>query len=163
MARKLTDKQMLVLRFIYDYIKSNDCAPAIKEIAKALDIPVSAAHDRIQHLFGHGCLRKSEIGQWRRNVALTEKGILACEGKMTTEELQEIIEQIKNVQFLLDKRNLDSLSLQTELSGLHQIIVRLMDESATCGDSDTRAMLAKIEYKAQLSRDEILKRIAVEN
>ncbi len=154
---------MQVLRFIYDYIKSNDCAPAIKEIAKALDIPVSAAHDRIQHLFGHGCLRKSEISRYGRNIALTEKGILACEGRMTTEELQEIVEQIKSIQFLVDERNLDSLSLQTELSGLHQIIVRLMDELATCGDSDTRAMLAKIEYKAQLCRDEILKRISVEN
>jgi len=80
MARKLTDKQMCVLHFIYDYIKSNDCAPAIKEIAKALGISVSVAHDRIQYLFGHGCLRKSETGQWRRSIALTEKGILACEG-----------------------------------------------------------------------------------
>ena len=80
MARKLTDKQMRVLRFIYDYIKSNNCAPAIKEIAKALGISYSLAQDRTQYLFGHGCLRKSETGQWRRSIALTEKGILACEG-----------------------------------------------------------------------------------
>ena len=80
MARRLTDKQMRVLHFIYDYIKSNDCAPAIKEIAKALSISYSLAQDRTQYLFGHGCLRKSETGQWRRSIALTEKGILACEG-----------------------------------------------------------------------------------
>jgi SOS-response transcriptional repressor LexA len=79
MARQLTDKQMHILRFIYDYIKSNGCAPTQKEIGEALDIPVSAAQGRIQMLFGHGCLRKSEIGQWRRSVALTEKGILSCE------------------------------------------------------------------------------------
>ncbi len=80
MARQLTDQQMRVLRFIYDYIKINDCAPAIKDIAKALGISYSLAQDRTQYLFGHGCLRKFEIGQWGRNIALTEKGILACEG-----------------------------------------------------------------------------------
>ena len=82
---------------------------------------------------------------------------------MTTEELQKIVEDIKNIKFLLAERDLDSLSLQTELSGLHEIIVKLMDESAACGDSDARAMLARIEYQARLCRDEILKRIAVEN
>jgi hypothetical protein len=82
---------------------------------------------------------------------------------MTTEELQEIVEQIKSVQFLVDERDLDSQALQVELTGLHEIIVKLMDESAACGDSDKRAMLAPIEYKARLCRDEILKRIAVEN
>ncbi len=71
---------MLVLRFVYDYIKSNDCAPTRKEIAKALDIPISIVYDRIMHLFGHGCLRESETEQRGRNIALTEKGILACEG-----------------------------------------------------------------------------------
>ena len=70
---------MSVLRFIYDYIKSNDCAPTLKEIAKALGISVTIAQSRTQYLFGHGCLRKTETGQWRRNIALTEKGILACE------------------------------------------------------------------------------------
>ena len=71
---------MQTLRFIYDYIKTNDCAPASKEIAKALDIPTNMAYDRIQHLFGHGCLRKSETGRYRHSLALTEKGILTCEG-----------------------------------------------------------------------------------
>jgi Mn-dependent DtxR family transcriptional regulator len=80
MARKITDKQMQTLRFIYDYIKSNGCAPALKEIAKALGISVVLAQDRIQHLLGHGCLRKSETGDYGRNLAMTEKGILACEG-----------------------------------------------------------------------------------
>jgi Mn-dependent DtxR family transcriptional regulator len=79
MARQLTDKQMSVLRFIYDYIKANDCAPALKEIAKSLGISVGLAQDRIQHLFGHGCLRKSETGDYGRYLVLTEKGILACE------------------------------------------------------------------------------------
>ena len=80
MARKLTDKQMSVLRFIYDYIKSNNCAPALKEIAKALGISVNLAQNRTQYLLGHGCLRKFETGQYGRSLALTEKGILACEG-----------------------------------------------------------------------------------
>ncbi len=34
MERRTSDKQMLVLRFINDYIKSNNCAPTTKEIAK---------------------------------------------------------------------------------------------------------------------------------
>ena len=71
---------MQVLRFIYDYIKSNDCAPAMKEIAKALGIPYSLARDRICSLLGFGCLRRDETGPYGRNIALTEKGILACEG-----------------------------------------------------------------------------------
>jgi Mn-dependent DtxR family transcriptional regulator len=80
MARKITDKQMHTLRFIYDYIKSNDCAPTTREIAEALSISIRVAHNRTQHLFGHGCLRQPETRQCRRNIALTEKGILACEG-----------------------------------------------------------------------------------
>ena len=80
MARQLTDHQMRVLRFIYDYIKRNDCAPALKEIAKALGISVGLAQNRTQYLFGHGCLRKSETGDYGRNLALTEKGIRVCEG-----------------------------------------------------------------------------------
>ena len=79
MARKITDKQMQTLRFIYDYIKSNDCAPTTKEIAKALDISISVAYGRVGHLFGHGYLREPETWQWGRNIALTEKGTLACE------------------------------------------------------------------------------------
>ena len=71
---------MRVLRFIYDYIKSNDCAPTTKEIARALDISISVAYGRVGHLFGHGYLRELEIRQWARNIALTEKGILVCEG-----------------------------------------------------------------------------------
>ncbi len=80
MARKLTDKQMSVLRFIYDYIKSNDRAPTTREIAKALSISIGVAYGQVGHLFGYGYLRESETRQWARNIALTEKGILACEG-----------------------------------------------------------------------------------
>ena len=80
MKRQLTNNQLRTLRFIYDYIKSNDFAPAKKEIAKALGISLSTAYDRIQHLFGHGYLRESETRQYGRNFALTEKGILACKG-----------------------------------------------------------------------------------
>jgi Mn-dependent DtxR family transcriptional regulator len=80
MTRKTTDEQMCVLRFIYDYIKSNGCAPTRKEIQEALDITIGIANNQVNHLFVYGYLRESEAGQWRRNIALTEKGILACEG-----------------------------------------------------------------------------------
>jgi Mn-dependent DtxR family transcriptional regulator len=80
MARRTKEQEMHVLRFIYDYIKSNDCAPKRKEIAKALSINLNTAYERIQGLFGRGYLRESETSQYGRNIALTEKGILACEG-----------------------------------------------------------------------------------
>ncbi len=80
MARQLKDTQLRTLRFVYDYIKSNDCAPTKKEITKALGICLSAAYDQIQGLFGRGYLREPEISRYGRNIVLTEKGILACEG-----------------------------------------------------------------------------------
>ena len=79
MARRTKEQQMHTLRFIYDYIKSNDCAPTRKEIGEALDICMSAAYYRVQHLFGYGYLRESETRQYGRNIALTEKGISVCE------------------------------------------------------------------------------------
>ncbi len=80
MERQLTDKQMRTLRFIYDYIKSNDCPPTRKEIGKALGISSTTAYNnRICYLLGHDYLRKTETGQYGRRIALTEKGILACE------------------------------------------------------------------------------------
>jgi Mn-dependent DtxR family transcriptional regulator len=80
MKRQLKDKQLRTLRFIYDYIKSGDYPPTRKEIAEALGISIGTAYDRIQYLFGRGYLRESETWQCGRNIALTEKGILACEG-----------------------------------------------------------------------------------
>jgi len=78
MARQLKEQEMRVLRFIYDYIKSNDYAPTRKEIAEAFDIPIRGTYDRVLNLFGFGCLRESEAGGYGRNIALTKKGILAC-------------------------------------------------------------------------------------
>ena len=80
MERQLTDKRMRTLRFIYDYIKSNDCAPSMKEIREALGVSLGTACNRMNFLFGHGYLRRLEVAQCGRNIALTEMGILACEG-----------------------------------------------------------------------------------
>jgi Mn-dependent DtxR family transcriptional regulator len=79
MERQFKDYQMRTLSFIYDYIKSNGCAPNRKEIGEAFGISMSTAYDRIQQLFGHGCLRKSETAEYGRNIALTKKGISVCE------------------------------------------------------------------------------------
>ncbi len=80
MERQLTDKQMRTLRFIYDYIKTNDCAPTRKEIAEALGISSTTAYNnRICYLLGHDCLRKTETGKYDRRIALTEKGVSLCE------------------------------------------------------------------------------------
>ncbi len=80
MARRAKEQEMQVLRFIYDYIKANDCAPTTKEIAKALGVSLSRAYNRVGNLYVYGYLRETEPKQWARNIALTEKGILACEG-----------------------------------------------------------------------------------
>ena len=80
MARKITDKQMQTLRFIHEYIKSNDCAPAMKEIAKAFGIDLNTAYYRIHPLCGQDYLTRPTTGKYGRYLALTEKGILACEG-----------------------------------------------------------------------------------
>jgi Mn-dependent DtxR family transcriptional regulator len=79
MERRLTDKQMRTLRFIYDYIKANDCAPKRKEVAKVFGVCIGTAQYRISYLFDYGYLTESELSQWGRNIALTEKGIQACE------------------------------------------------------------------------------------
>ncbi|MHC5059603.1 MAG: LexA family protein [Planctomycetota bacterium] len=81
MTRRITEKQIDVLRFTQDYINKNGSAPAVKEIAEGLGISTSLARDRIWHLFGHGCLVRPEPGHYLRSITLTEKGILACESK----------------------------------------------------------------------------------
>ena len=79
MERQLKDNQMRTLRFIYDYIKGNDCAPTRKEIAKALGVCLGTVQYRITYLFDYSYLTESDTSQWGRNIALTEKGIRACE------------------------------------------------------------------------------------
>ena len=79
MERKLKDKQMRVLRFIYDYIKSNDCAPKRKEIAEALGITLTTVYYRAHILFDYGYLIEAQPSEYGRNIALTDKGISACE------------------------------------------------------------------------------------
>ena len=79
MERQLTDNQMHTLRFIYDYIKSNDCAPTRKEIAEALGISTNAAYGRVHCLFVRDCLKEPETWERGRSIALTEKGVSLCE------------------------------------------------------------------------------------
>jgi Mn-dependent DtxR family transcriptional regulator len=71
---------MQALRFIYDYIKNNDSAPSLKEIAEALGISVAGASYLMHPLCGQDYLTRPAIRQWARYIALTEKGISACEG-----------------------------------------------------------------------------------
>ena len=80
MERQLKDKQLRTLRFIYDYIKSNDFAPKRKEIAEALGISLGAVNYRIYYLLDYGYLRESQPSELGRGIALTEKGIWACKG-----------------------------------------------------------------------------------
>jgi predicted transcriptional regulator len=92
----LNDKQMFALHFIHDYIKSNDRAPAKKEIAKALSISTSTAYYRVQDLVGYGYLRESKTGPCGRKIALTEKGVLACLLKVCAKQ-QKQIDELKKI------------------------------------------------------------------
>ncbi|MHC4585874.1 MAG: LexA family protein [Planctomycetota bacterium] len=98
MTRELNDKQMLTLHFIHDCIKSNDCSPTKKEIAKALSISTSSAYYRVQNLLSYGYLRESETGQWGRNIALTEKGSLTCLLKVCEKQQTQIDELSKKIE-----------------------------------------------------------------
>jgi len=80
MERQLTDKQMRTLRFVHDYIKSNGRAPSQREIGEASGISMTAASYRLFYILELGYLWKPRVGKYGRNIALTEKGIRACEG-----------------------------------------------------------------------------------
>ncbi|MHC5061062.1 MAG: LexA family protein [Planctomycetota bacterium] len=71
--------QMRTLLFIFNYIKSNGCAPRKTEIAKALGTSATLIYHHIYCLFGEGYLRILKQGEYGRNIELTEKGILTCE------------------------------------------------------------------------------------
>lgn len=58
--RNLTDRQMQVLDFIKEYIDTNAYSPAVRDVAKAFDITVKAAHDHLKALERKGVLRSSE-------------------------------------------------------------------------------------------------------
>ena len=79
MVRQLTDKQIHTLRFIYNYIKNNDCAPTRKEIGESLGISTNVACGRVRCLFDRDYLREPETWEYGRSIALTGKGIRACE------------------------------------------------------------------------------------
>jgi Mn-dependent DtxR family transcriptional regulator len=80
---------MRTLRFVYDYIKSNDYAPTSKEIGEALGISSTTAYERTHYLFGHGYLTRPETGKWGRDIALTEKGVSVCESFSEERQLKE--------------------------------------------------------------------------
>jgi len=79
MRRKLTDTQVRALRFIHDYIKNKGYAPTPKEIGEALGISTNVACGRVRCLFDRDYLREPETWEYGRSIALTEKGIRACE------------------------------------------------------------------------------------
>lgn len=58
--KRLTDRQEQVLTFIKHYIESNSYAPAVRDIAKAFDITVKAAHDHLKALERKGAIHSSE-------------------------------------------------------------------------------------------------------
>jgi len=59
-VKRLTDRQEQVLEFIKRYIERNSYAPAVRDIAKAFDITVKAAHDHLKALERKGAIHSSE-------------------------------------------------------------------------------------------------------
>lgn len=58
--KRLTDRQQQVLEFIKQYIEENSYAPAVRDIAKAFEITVKAAHDHLKALERKGVIHSSE-------------------------------------------------------------------------------------------------------
>lgn len=58
--KPLTQRQQEVLDFIKNYIEINSYAPAVRDIAKAFDITVKAAHDHLKAIERKGWIHSSE-------------------------------------------------------------------------------------------------------
>jgi hypothetical protein len=82
---------------------------------------------------------------------------------MLTIELEDIADYVRGIEQDLYQRNGDAASWQVELTKLHRTIEKLMDETAAEENENARVLFAFIEYRARLVRDEIMKRIGVEN
>ena len=73
MAKRVTDKQKAVLRFIADYIGENGYAPAIRDVASAFSCSVKGAYDHVV------ALEKKDLIDRARNRSRSI--LLAAKGK----------------------------------------------------------------------------------
>jgi len=82
---------------------------------------------------------------------------------MTTQELQQIVDYIKETEEALSNWDMDSLAMQTELPKLHQTIEQLMKAGADSDEEDYRVLLASIEKRARDCRECCLRRTGMRN
>ena len=88
---------------------------------------------------------------------------LQIENQMTTEELQQIIDYIKECEEALANFDMDSLAMQTELPKLHQTIEQLMKASSDSDEEDFRVLLASVEKRVRDCRNCCLRRTGMRN
>ena len=82
---------------------------------------------------------------------------------MKTEQLQQIIDYIKETEEALVNWDMDRLAMTTELPILHQTIEQLMKASAESDEEDLRVLLAAVEKKARDCRNCCLRRSGIGN
>ncbi|MBN2081744.1 repressor LexA [bacterium] len=72
MAKRVTDKQKSVLKFIADYVEGNGYAPAIRDVAEAFDCSVKGAYDHVVALEKKGLIERAKNRS--RSILLATKG-----------------------------------------------------------------------------------------
>ncbi len=72
MAKRVTDKQKAVLRFIAEYISENGYAPAIRDVAGAFTCSVKGAYDHVVALEKKGLIERARNRS--RSILLVAKG-----------------------------------------------------------------------------------------
>lgn len=72
MAKRVTDKQRAVLKFIADYVDDNGYAPAIRDVAGAFSCSVKGAYDHVVALEKKGLIDRAKNRS--RSILLASKG-----------------------------------------------------------------------------------------
>ena len=82
---------------------------------------------------------------------------------MSNKEIEEIVAYLSQLQDALFKKDFGLEAMQLELTKLNKVIAQLTKASAESADKKSRMFFASIEYNAKQYRNNILKRIAVDN
>ena len=72
MAKKVTDKQKQVLRYIAEYVEDNGYSPAIRDVAKAFNCSVKGAYDHVVALEKKQLIERAKNRS--RSILLAAKG-----------------------------------------------------------------------------------------
>jgi repressor LexA len=72
MAKRVTEKQRLVLQFINDYMEEHGYAPAIRDVASAFECSVKGAYDHVVALEKKGLIERTRHRS--RSMMLADRG-----------------------------------------------------------------------------------------